>query len=106
MTLAKGIKALAQLGQYGHSRHPRNFYMGEGGCSYYWDNHGTFKTQSEWDRAVRLLNRYHRFCAFVEGWKSTGEKRYWADNSTEVREVSRQGKERWMVLVAPNGDAC
>lgn len=106
MTLSDGIRKLARRGQYGHSRQPRDFYMTEGGCSFYWDNAHTFTSQKEWDRACRLLNRYRRFVAFVEGWKNTGERAYYADNSVMARQVNRQGDDRWICEVAAGGDVC
>jgi hypothetical protein len=107
MKLAAGIRTLAKRGQYGHSRHPRNFYMSEGGHSYYWDNQRIFASQAEWDRACRLLARYRRFCEFVEGWSEVpGSRAYYADNSTQCTQISRAGKTRNVVLCGPGGDAC
>lgn len=104
--LSTQIRMLAERGQYGHRRTPRNFYMTEGGCSYYWHNGGIINSQRDWDRACRLLARYHSFCASVEGWTNTGSTRYYADNSVMAEQRSRQGAVRWVYAVAPNGDCC
>ncbi len=107
MTLSVKVRQLAKRGQYGHSRTPRDFYMSEGGCSFYWGNGGIIKTVEEWDRACRLLTRYRRFYAFIQGWQDVpGTVTYWADNSRTVKQVSRQGVIREHQLVAAGGDVC
>ena len=68
-------------------------------------SNGVFATNAEWSRATALLNRYHRFVKFTEGWQPTGKSMGYADNSTEVEERNRAGAIRWRMAVAPSGDA-
>ena len=107
--LPQKIRDHARAGQYGHSRTPRNFYMGTSYCSFYWDNHGRFKSHKEWIAAATLLGRYQRFVQYMTEvlpeWKEVRKVLY-MDNSTEVEEVDRHGNTRRRQTVAPSGDAC
>lgn len=48
-----------------------------------------------------------RFCEYVEGWKEVPNSRmHYADNSIEATKISRDGRTRTVMVLAPGGDAC
>lgn len=116
------LVSLARKGQYGHSRTPKNFYMGDPDrlvagkrdphtlyCEYYWSWAKFDMTYEQYQRVARLSCRYRRFVHYVTevlpAWQPVREIHF-ADNSVEVVEVSRDGVERQRLVRAPGGDAC
>jgi hypothetical protein len=108
-TLSKLLVTIARRGQYGHSRTPRTFYMGDGYCEYYWSSSNRDVTFEQWQKIAKLSKRYHRYVHYVEevlpAWK-TVENVYYADNSIEAVQRDRHGRTRQVMTKAPGGDAC
>lgn len=66
-------------------------------------------TATKVEEVAAFQARYRRFVHHVRevapGWREVTKVGY-ADNSTEVREVARDGTVRQRMLVGPGGDAC
>lgn len=116
--LASKLIALAAKGQYGHSRAPRNFGMGDPDrdsdpnslyCEYYWSNAKWDMTYAEYVRVARLSTRYRRYVHYMTeikpAWQNVGEVLY-ADNSVEAVQRATDGRTRQVTVKAPSGDAC
>ena len=58
---------------------------------------------------IKLYERYHDFKSYLQEvapkW-TTVEIVHFADNSTEAKQVDKNGNVRWIMLEAPHGDAC
>lgn len=105
------IRTLARAGQYGHSRTPRNYYMSQGYCAWYWScSPFSGVTLPEWDHAAEVLARYHRLVQWavevLPGWTDVRTLSY-MDNSEEREQVCKCGLHVRRVMVRPpSGDAC
>jgi len=128
ITMANRLRTLAKLGQYGHTVKPHRLFVSTTACSVPWDwfnrdigrvpfSGGGYAIKSErtafasggWAKLEKFAARYRRFhnyCTEVlPGWRQVDEINY-ADNSTEVVEVSNDGRKRQRMTVYPHGDVC
>lgn len=103
------LRELARKGQYGHSRTPRNYYMCESYCDYYWSRATSMMTYEQWKAVYRLSTRYHRMIGYVTEvlpeWED-GKKIYYADNSISMVQHGKDGQERTIQIKPPSGDLC
>jgi hypothetical protein len=126
-SLAKKLRELAFKGQYGWSRSPKNFLMGDPDqvmtygsfkgrvdpnahfCQYYWSLARTEMTFEEYKRVARLSCRYRRLVEYVTEvlpqWQTVREV-HCGDNSVEVIQQSIDGRTRQVMVRAPSGDVC
>lgn len=107
-TLASLLRAIAKRGQYGVSRTPRTFCVGDSYTSYYWSRCTDLLTHAEWVQVAKLSARYQRFVDYctdvLPGWVEV-ERVHYMDNSTEAVQRDRAGNRRTVMVVAPHGDA-
>lgn len=104
------LRAVAERGQYGHRRTPKDFFMTGTYCEYYWSACTDLMDYETWQKLSKFAARYRRFVNYYEEifpeWEETKKVTY-ADNSTDSVQVSKKlGKIRRVQVEAPWGDAC
>lgn len=107
--LASLLRKLADWGQFGHRRTPASLALVGGYNEYYWGLARDLMDFATYERVVALSHRYRRYVHHVTEvspqWQVI-DTIYFADNSVEVVERSKDGRSRRRMTVPPGGDRC